>query len=304
MDVKKQTKVKPDQEGRADRVVQELTELSRADVRGLFDHQCVRINGKVTSRAGDPVKAGDVVEVRYDMHRRYHERLQPRSRSFKLVYEDEHLLVVEKAAGVLSVPTTKHEQNTLVHELARYVSKGPRIRRRISIVHRLDRETSGLLVFGKSHTVAERLKMQFSQRKPEREYIAIVYGRLEQDEGTIKSHLATARDLDQYSTPDPEKGKLAITHYTVQKRLKNATVVKVQLETGRRNQIRVHFAEQGHPILGDSRYRPDLALQPEWDKKRLALHATVLGFRHPVTNKPLRFVSQLPSAFGRYMKGK
>lgn len=304
MEVKKQARVKRDQEGRADRIVQTLTELSRADVRGLFDHNCVKINGEVVTEAGEKVRAGDVVEVRWDKHRRYHERHTPRSRSFKLVYEDDHILVVDKSAGVLTVPTTKREQNTLTHELARYISKGPTIRKRVAIVHRLDRDTSGLLVFGKSQTVAERLKHQFAQRKPEREYVAIVAGRLEKDEGTIQSHLATSMRLDQYSTPDPEKGKLAITHYNVQRRLKNATVIRVKLETGRRNQIRVHFAEQGHPILGDERYRPDLAQSAGWDNKRLALHATVLGFKHPVTNKPMRFTSQLPGAFGRYVKAE
>lgn len=302
METIKHTRVAPEQKGRIDRVVQTLTELSRADVRGIFDHQCVKLNGKWCSDAGTMVKAGDKVEVIYDKHTRYHERPAPRTRGFKIVFEDDYLLVVDKAAGILSVPTDKREDDTLVHELAHYVNKGPKIRKRVSIVHRLDRDTSGLLVFGKSEEVAIQLKNQFAARKPEREYIAIVSGKLEKTEGTITSHLATSRDLDQYSTEDTETGKLAITHYKVERQLKDAAVLRVTLETGRRNQIRVHFAEAGHPVLGDSRYRTDLAQHPLWTQKRLALHATVLGFRHPVSQEPMKFVSKPPVVFERLQR--
>lgn len=300
---RKQTRVAGDKAGRADRIVQELTGLTRAQVRGLFDHQCVAINGKPADEAGKLVKAGDMVRVVYDRDRRYHERPAPRTHDFNIVFEDDYLIVVDKAAGVLTVPTGKREQDTLVHEIARYFSQGPVIRKRAAIVHRLDRDTSGLLVFAKSEAIAKQLKLQFAQRKPEREYIAIVAGHVEKDEGTVTSHLRTAPDLDQYSDESgSDEGKIAITHYKVLRRLKDATAVSVTLETGRRNQIRVHFSEMGHPVLGDTRYQSDLAKHEGWTVKRLALHATVLGFKHPITRAPMLFRSQPPSAFARFQK--
>lgn len=304
MIVRKSARVREENAGRVDRVVQSLTELSRGDVRGLFDHHCVRVNGKPEASAGRVVKAGDRVEVDYDKDRRYKELPPPRTRMFRIAYEDDALIVVEKAPNVLSVPTGKHEGDTLVHEVARYLSKGPTIRRRAHIVHRLDRGTSGLLVFGKSAAVAHRLKAQFAQRKPEREYIAIVAGVVEADEGTFRSRLATSKYLDQYSTDNEDEGKPAVTHFKVEKRFADATRVRVTLETGRRNQIRVHFAEAGHPVLGDDRYRTDLAKHRDWPYKRLALHATVLGFKHPVTQQPMTFKAPPPAAFQRFGKAR
>lgn len=303
MFVRKTARVTDATAGRVDRVVQSLTELSRGDVRGLFDHRCVRVNGEVETGAGKVVRAGDRIEVDYDKDRRYKEISAPRSRSFKIVYEDDSLLVVEKAPNVLSVPTGKGEDDTLVHEIARYLSKGPTIRNRAHIVHRLDRGTSGLLVFAKTAAVAHRLKAQFAQHKPDREYIAIVAGVVEGEEGTFRTNLATSAYLDQYSTDKEGEGKLAITHYKVERRYPDATRMRVTLETGRRNQIRVHFSEVGHPVLGDDRYRTELAKHTEWPYKRLALHATVLGFKHPVTQKPLRFTSPPPAMFQRFGKG-
>jgi 23S rRNA pseudouridine1911/1915/1917 synthase len=301
MRVHKQTRVTPAQEGRADRVVQELTGLTRSWVRGIFDHHLVKVNGTLATGAAHEVKAGDLVAVDYDKDRRYKEIAAPRTTRFRIVYEDEHLIVVDKAPGILSVPTGKGEQDTLVHEIARYLSKGPRIRTRVHIVHRLDRGTSGILVFAKSAAVAHRLKLQFAQRKPEREYIAIVAGQVKDDAGTFRSHLATARDLDQYSTDDEDRGKLAVTHFTVEKRLVDATVVRVQLETGRRNQIRVHFAEAGHPVIGDERYRTDISSHPLFKEPRLALHAASLGFKHPMTGEAMRFTSKTPGALQRFI---
>jgi 23S rRNA pseudouridine1911/1915/1917 synthase len=170
-------------------------------------------------------------------------------------------------------------------------------------VHRLDRGVSGLLVFGKTQEITRAIKDQFALNKPEREYVAIAAGALEAAHGTFQSLLATDKDLNRFSTDDEEIGQLAITHFRVIARLNGATLVQVRLETGRRNQFRVHFAEAGHPVLGDPRYEPELAAHPRWHHQRLALHARLLGFEHPVTQEPLKFESPLPAEMERFLAG-
>ena len=151
-----------------------------------------------------------------------------------------------------------------------------------------------MLVFGKTREIAEELQSQFEARKPQREYAALVHGTVK-PEGRFESYLATSKSLQQYSTEDRENSQLAITHYKLERTINGASYVRVRLETGRRNQIRVHFAEAGHPILGDPRYRPDLSSHPQWRVKRIALHAATLGFTHPVSGKPLSFHAPLPT---------
>lgn len=292
-------------EPRLDLLVQRLAEVSRAEVRGLFDWNCVQVDGAVASQPALALHAGQRVEVTWEAGRRYKEKPRERShREFVIAFEDKHLIVVVKRAGVLTVPTDHKEDDTLVHAVARHLSKGDRITHRAWIVHRLDRDTSGLLVFGRTESVAHAIKDQFAERKPEREYIAIVAGTVRDDTGSMRSFLATDDDLDQFSTTRPGEGKLAITHYRVLERLRNATLVQVHLETGRRNQIRVHFAELGHPVIGDVRYKKELAAHPGWTEKRLALHARTLGFRHPVTGQALRLVAEPPPVFARFVKAQ
>ena len=290
-------------EPRLDLLVQRLAEVSRAEVRGLFDWECVRVDGAVASQPSLALAVGQQVVVTWEAGRRYKEKPRERShREFVIAYEDKHLIVVVKRAGVLTVPTDRQEDDTLVHAVARHFSKGTRITHRAWIVHRLDRDTSGLLVFARTEAVAHAIKDQFAERKPEREYVAIVAGHVADDAGTMRSFLATDDDLDQFSTQRPGEGKLAITHYKVVQRLRGATLVQVHLETGRRNQIRVHFAELGHPVLGDVRYKKELAAHPGWREKRLALHARTLGFRHPVTGQPLRLVAETPPCFAHFIR--
>ena len=287
--------------GRIDRVVQELTGRSRADVRGLFDSECVRLNGETCLEAGVRVNPGDTVSVRHDPHRRYHEVPTARkSPAFELVFEDESLIVVAKAAGVLTVPTDRGEPTTLIEAVSRHLSRG-RAARRAAVVHRLDRETSGLLVFGKDREIAREVQDQFRVRKAEREYTACVGGTMQSGEGTFRSNLRTTKSRQRYSARAGERGEEAVTHFVVQQQLQGATFVRVRLETGRRNQIRVHFAEAEHPVLGDERYRPKLARHPSWKVRRLALHATVLGFEHPKTRERMRFESPMPAEMMRFV---
>ena len=180
---------------RIDHLVQELVVLPRAQVTGLFDHGCVRRNGVLCQTPGERLSTGDRIEIAYDVHRRYHPKPRVRRNlGFQIVFEDQHLIVVIKPAELLTVPTSRGETNTLqnkVEEYVRHVSKG----RGAFTVHRLDRGVSGLLVFGKSEAIVRELKDQFAASKPEREYVAIVAGALEQEAGTFESLLATGRQF-------------------------------------------------------------------------------------------------------------
>jgi 23S rRNA pseudouridine1911/1915/1917 synthase len=281
-------------ESRVDRLVQQWTAGSRSQVMGLFDHRCVSINGAVTMEPGRRLAVGDHVAIRYDNSRRYHPIPPAAHRSgVSVIYEDRNVIVVLKPAELLSVPTRRGERNTLVdrvHDYVRKVSGG----RGAFIVQRLDRGVSGLMVFGKSLAMADRLRDQFEARKPERKYVAIVAGQMTPHEGVFESYLATDKSLNRYSTTDEEVGQLAITHFCCREFYDGATMVDVWLETGRRNQIRVHFAEAGYPLLGDPRYRPELARHRLWSYQRIALHAATLAFNDPITGETRRFQSPLP----------
>jgi 23S rRNA pseudouridine1911/1915/1917 synthase len=159
---------------------------------------------------------------------------------------------------------------------------------------------SGLLVFGKQKPIADRLIEQFKQRKPQRVYTAIVSGLMSSDEGTFDSHLATGKNLDRYIARPSRKTEVAITHYRVLRRMSDTTLVEATLETGKRHQIRVHFADAGHPVLGDPRYKTKQAMHPRWSRKRIALHAKSLGFEHPVSGESMKFASPLPWAIEKF----
>ena len=297
------TTVTAEEAGRAEGVVRALVKKSRSEVRGLISLGCVALNGVVCTDLNATVKAGDAVDVRFDPHHRHHER--PRAwedDNFVIVFEDEHLIVVDKTAGVLTVPANPGDKNTLIHALELYF-KHRGMRERPQLVHRLDRDVSGLLVFGKSREIAEKLQNQFEARKPERLYVALVKG-VVGEEGTFESYLATATSHQRYSTKIKEKAELAITHFKREQVLDRASWVSVWLETGRRNQIRVQFADAGHPVLGDPRYRADLSEHPRWKSSRLALHAAMLGFDHPVTGKPLKFQSKMPMVMRMFIEAE
>jgi len=297
------TTVDAENAGRVDLVVRQLSGSSRSQVRGMVDHGCVSINGAQCETVAAPVAAGDIVSIRFDPTRRYHEKKKRwDDRTFTVAFEDDHLIVVDKSAGTLTVPTDRNEDNTLVERVSVYLSHS-RGKREAWLVHRLDREVSGLVVFGKQEQIAARLIEQFKQRKPQRVYTAIVAGVVASDEGTFHSHLATGKNLDRYVTrPSPET-EVAITHYRVLKRMSDTTLVEATLETGKRNQIRVQFAGAGHPVLGDPRYKTEQAQHPRWIRKRIALHAMSLGFEHPVTGEAMLLESPLPAAIEKFLAG-
>jgi 23S rRNA pseudouridine1911/1915/1917 synthase len=303
--------VTAEQAGRVDLIVKAITGRSRSQLRGMCMNGCLSINGQPVTEPSTTVKEGDVVDVRFDPQRKYREtwlgKFQSKTsqgqfqcKTFSVVFEDDYLIVAEKQAGILTVPTERQEARTLVDEVSRYLGG----RNRALVVHRLDRETSGLLVFAKKSEIAGALQDQLRLRAPDREYLAIVAGVMQEDAGQYESYLATSKRLSRYSVENPHGGEHAITHFAVDERLADTTLVRVKLDTGRRNQIRVHLAEAGHPIIGDRRYRPNLAKHPDWPHARLALHAHILGFQHPVTGEDLRFVSEMPRTFQTFVKAQ
>ena len=269
----------------------------------MVDSGCVSINGAMCQSGATTVAIGDLVSIRFDPTQGYREKKKCwDDRTFTVSFEDDHLIVVDKSAGTLTVPTDNNERNTLVDRVSIYLSHS-RSKREAWLVHRLDRDVSGLVIFGKHKQVATGLIEQFKQRKPARVYAAIVAGVVSNDKGSFHSHLATGKSLERYVTRPSPTTELAITHYRVLRRMSDTTLVEVTLETGKRNQIRVQFANAEHPVLGDPRYKTELAMHPRWIRKRVALHAKSLGFEHPISGDAMRIESPLPSAIEKFLAG-
>lgn len=219
-----------------------------------------------------------------------------------IIYEDHDLLVVEKPPGLLTVGTERDKSRTAYFVLTDYVRKGcARSRNRVFIVHRLDRDTSGLLVFAKSEAVQSRL--QHGWEATEKKYLAVVHGPCRASADTITSYLTESRAQRVYSTPDPTQGKLARTAYRVLKQARELALLEVDLLTGRKNQIRVHLADIGHPIVGDRKYG-----RADEPAVRLALHAHWLAFPHPSSGVRVTFSTPIPGYFqklvGRVSRGE
>lgn len=211
--------------------------------------------------------------------------------SLELVFEDRDLIVIDKPAGLLTIATERERERTAYALLFDHV-QSRKSAWRIFIVHRLDREASGLLVFAKNEAVKRHLQDQFHTHMARRTYRAVVEGRMKDDKKTYSSHLADTPAFRSRSVRNPADGKLAVTHVTVLKRSPHRTLIEVELETGRKHQIRVHLSEAGHPIVGDERYRAQTD-----PIRRLALHATSLRFIHPATGKAMTFDAPMPGSF-------
>ena len=216
-------------------------------------------------------------------------RYQPRGLS--ILYEDHDILVVDKINGLLTVSTDKVKENTAYYLLNTYVKKGnPKSRNRVFIVHRLDRDTSGVIVFAKNENAKRYLQEEWHGFT--KKYYAVVQGTLPEREGVITSYLAENRAHRMYSVNDPEKGKLAKTGFKVLRASKNYSLLEIDLLTGKKNQIRVHFSEKGYPVAGDKIYG-----QKGVGVKRLALHAASLTILHPHTKEKMTFETKIPPYF-------
>ena len=213
-------------------------------------------------------------------------------RGLLLLHEDKDIIVVEKPSGLLTVGTERDKSRTAHYLLNDYVRKGnPKSRNRVYVVHRLDQDTSGILIFAKSETAKKFLQENWPQT--DKHYLAIVHGRLTPKEGTISTYLAENAAQRVYSTLDTTKGKSSQTAYKVLQEHKGFSLVEIHLLTGRKHQIRVHFAEKGHPVAGDKKYgKGD-------NSKRLALHARSISFIHPFNKRQMTFETDTPEDFVR-----
>ena len=212
-----------------------------------------------------------------------------------ILYEDEDIIAINKPAGLLTIATAKEKSQTAYFMLTDYVRKGSaRSRKRVFIVHRLDRETSGVLLFAK--TFESKTKLQEAWASTEKHYLAVVHGRLTKKADTITSYLAEDKAHRVYSTPNSRQGRLARTAYRVLKEAKRMTLLDVNLLTGRKNQIRVHLADIGHPVVGDRKYG-----DAKGPRARLALHAHSISFMHPVSGQKLTLVAPTPPLFSKIM---
>jgi 23S rRNA pseudouridine1911/1915/1917 synthase len=208
-----------------------------------------------------------------------------------ILHEDRDIIVVDKPPGLLTISTDKEKSRTAYFILTDYVRKGvAKSKNRIFIVHRLDRETSGILLFAKSEAAKFRLQSQWQDTK--KKYLAVVHGQCEKRAETIMTYLAENRAHGVYTTNDARKGKLARTTYKVLKQTKDFSLLEIDLLTGRKHQIRVHLAAIGHPVVGDPRYGKERKA-----RDRLALHAGSISFAHPFSGEPLTFTTKVPVYF-------
>lgn len=268
-----------------------MPERKRTSIKELLRHNQVAVNGTPISQFNSVLNPGDEVKVNLTREWRvfYNRRL-------KIVYEDDDIIVVNKGYGLLSMGNDKVKDGTAYSILREYV-KWENPSNKIFIIHRLDRDTSGLMMFAKTIEAKETMQHNWNNMVLNRKYLAVVEGKVEPADGVVRSYLAENSEHEVYSTPDSSKGQLAVTRYRTLSSKNGYSLMEVELDTGRKNQIRVHMKELGHPIAGDRRYGASSS-----PIHRLALHAQTLRFVHPVTRKEMSFTTPVPSGFAKMVK--
>ena len=269
-------------------LIESMPQRKRTAIKAFLAHNQVAVNGVPVTQFDTELHAGDEVKVNLTREFKlfYHRRL-------KIVYEDDYILVVNKGYGLLSMGNDKVKDGTAYSILRDWLKwKDPR--NKVFIVHRLDRDTSGLMVFAKTMEAKERLQHNWNNMVLSRKYLAVVEGQPDPAEGTVRSYLVENSRYEVYSSQNPKEGKLAVTRYRTLKSRGNFSLMEVELDTGRKNQIRVHMKDLGHPITGDRRYGAGSS-----PIHRMALHAQTLRFVHPITRKDMNFSTPVPSSFAR-----
>ncbi|AFC27583.1 RluA family pseudouridine synthase [Paenibacillus mucilaginosus 3016] len=268
--------------------------MGRNAVKSLLARGQVSVNGRTVTVYNHPLLPGQSVTVSK-------ERIveAPPLIGLTILHEDSDIIVVRKEAGLLSIASAQAQEE----ELTAYRQLMAHVRHqdpsgRIFVVHRLDRDTSGVMLFAKSEQAQQTLQNAWQEMVQERTYVALVDGMVKKPEGTVKSWLKESSTLKMYSSPYPNDGQLAITHYKVLQAAKDFSLLEVNLETGRKNQIRVHMQDIGHPIAGDRKYG-----SKSRTLNRLGLHARVIAFTHPMTGELMRFETEIPKAFLGPLKG-
>lgn len=255
-----------------------FSNLSKNSVKSLLHNEKVFVNGNMTTKYNYELNIGDVVEIREKV-----------AKNIDIIYEDKDIVVINKPSGLLTVATEKEKNKTAYHLVMEYLKKKNK-NNRIFIIHRLDKDTSGIIMFAKNERAKHLYQDNWNDIVKKRCYYAVIDGKMQNKEGTIKSYLKENGNM-VYSVKD-RSGKLAITEYKVLKERKNISLLDINLKTGRKNQIRVHMKENKTPILGDLKYGEKSKLI-----NRLALHAYKLELINPVTKKLLTFEVNMPNEF-------
>ncbi|KAA6328536.1 Ribosomal large subunit pseudouridine synthase D [termite gut metagenome] len=264
--------------------------ISRTSAKSLLSRRQILVNNVITTQYNFALRPGMKVQISKEKGRKeFHNNL------LKIIYEDAYLLVINKREGVLSIGTEKQKERTAHSILNEYVRQTSQ-QRHIYIVHRLDKDTSGLMVFAKDEKTKITLQDNWDEIVKERKYVGILSGELEKDNGTITSWLKDNKVFVTYSSTSDNGGDRAVTHYKTIKRANGYSLVEFELDTGRKNQIRVHAQDLKHPVIGDIKYGDG-----NNPLGRLALHAFKLSFYHPVTGDLMKFETPYPEDFKKLM---
>ena len=268
-----------------------LTKLSKNNIKSLLSKEMVLVNNSVQTKFNYIVKPKAKITIRETKIKENNY-----NKDINILYEDEDIIVINKPAGLLTIATEKEKEYTLYHFVMNYVKNKDK-HNKIFIIHRLDRETSGIVIFAKNQKTKNIFQNSWGKKILYRGYYAIVEGAVSKKEGTIKSYLTENNSYMVYSTNNKNDGKLAITDYKVVKENDKYSLLEVNIKTGRKNQIRVHLKENGNVIVGDKKYGSKIN-----PINRMALHAYKLEFIDPRNNKKLSFKTEMPTLFKKIIK--
>lgn len=272
-------------------LLNKLSNQGRNSVKSLLSHGQVSVDDRVEKAYNYPLQPGQTVTLRKERA-----AAAPAFVGLKILHEDEDIIVIHKNAGLLSIASPQETELTAYRQLTAHV-RAAHPNNRIFVLHRLDRDTSGVMMFAKSERIQQAMQNAWKDVVHERTYIALVEGYVKKAQGTVSSWLKESATLKMYSSPHPNDGQHAVTHYKVLQASRNYSLLEVQLETGRKNQIRVHMQDIGHPIVGDKKYGSKTK-----PIGRLGLHARVLAFVHPTTGQLMRFETEIPKPFMNLFK--
>ncbi|WP_186578864.1 RluA family pseudouridine synthase [Aquibacillus kalidii] len=263
-----------------------LSNRSRNSVKSMLTRGQVLVDNQIQTLHNLQLAPGQLVTIR-----KYKIVEKTEFKGITILHEDEDIIVINKESGLLSIASEKEKQLTAYRQLMNHV-KHQNPKNRIYIVHRLDRDTSGVMMFAKNEKTKKKLQDNWKDTVNERKYVALVEGKVQKLEGTISSWLVEGKNHKVYSKQHAPDGKHAVTHYKVLQSNSKYSLLEVELETGRKNQIRVHMQDLGHSIVGDKKYG-----SKSNPIGRLGLHAQVLAFTHPTTKKSLKFMTEIPKVF-------
>lgn len=297
---------KTDEGKRIDIFAASKTGISRSRIQKLIKNNSVYIGLKHADQ-NYRVKYGDLITLQITEER--NTELIPEKIPIEILYKDEYIIVVEKPAGMVVYPAAGHSQSTLMNAVAYHCEKLAKAGSplRPGVVHRLDKDTSGVMVVALEDKAYYNLAVQFKNRTIQKKYIAIVYGKFKETSGEITSKIGRSESDRKKMSTKARRGKEAVTIWKTVKSFNNATLIEIKLKTGRTHQIRVHFASIGHPVLGDKTYGKKTELETIKKNKvffpRQMLHAKLIGFTHPETGKYLEFKSPIPADMQQALKG-